>query len=235
MTTQVGARLALAGAAALNLVPLAYTGLWLAPGTVAGGAADARLRFIAAHATLWAAGWGLWMGGSVGLLLSVWVLARVFRQRTPAGETLRLAVPFAIVGATLDILGDAIQAGAFPALAQRYVAGGGDATAALLFQVADRLANLLSGGIANTAYFVAGALVTVALARAPRFPAGVTALGALAWLATLAATPALAAPAILPVVIASTLGLYTAWLVAIAIWGIEGDLPRWVNRVLHRV
>lgn len=235
MSMQTGARIALIAAAALNLIPLAFTGLFLAPGTVTGGTDAARLRFIHAHALAWTVGWGLWMGGSVGLLLSIYVLARVFERRSPAPEWLRIAVPFAVAGATLDILGDALQAGAYPLLAQQYAAGTDTPTIAFLFHLTDHLANLLSGGIANSLYFVAGLLVTLALARTPRFPGWITALGGLAWGATLLATPALAIPAVLPALIAATLFLFAGWLAAIALWGIEGDLPRWVNRALHRV
>ena len=116
------ARAMLVLAAALNLIPLAYTGLFLAPGTVAGGTTDARLHFIAAHATLWSVGWLLWMGGSLGFVLSIWTVTRAFVARTELPNLLRFAPIIALIGGTVDVIGDAIQVTAFPTIAGAYVA-----------------------------------------------------------------------------------------------------------------
>lgn len=231
------ARAMLVLAAALNLIPLAYTGLFLAPGTAAGGAYDARLHFIATHATLWSVGWLMWMGGSLGLVLSIWTVTRAFVSRTDVPNLLRFAPIVALIGGTVDVVGDAIQVTAFPTIAHAYVATppGTTDTPLLLFDLADHLTSLLSAGVANTVYFVAGALCVVALARVRDFPAWITWLGVVAWLATLAATPAVFFPAVLPVFVAGALFLYAAWLGALALWGIGGLRLRWPLPQLHRV
>lgn len=240
MPNRVGARLALFVAVALNLIPLAFTGLFLAPGTVAGGSDTDRMRFIAAHQGLWVTGWSLWMGGSMGLLLSIWTISRAFAHRTRAVELMRFAVPLAIVAATVDIVGDALQVGVLPPIAERYVAlaatGAAPATEAFLFHLSDQLIMVLSGIVRNTGYGIAGVLVTVALARAMSFPVWITVLGGVAWAVTFLATPAVFFPAIVPATVASALLLYAVWLVAVALWGLGREgLPAWLNRTWHRV
>jgi hypothetical protein len=239
MPKQFGARALLVLVAALNLIPLAYTGLIIAPGTAAGGGDDARLRFIASHQIAWSAGWLMWMGGSLGLVLSVWVLSRALFQRTHAPDLLRFAPLIAVIGGAVDLVGDGVQAAAFPILAGRYAAltptDPSRGTVRLLFDVADRLAATLSAEAANTLYFIAGVLVVVALASVPDFPKWITVLGGLAWLVTLAATPAALFPALLPIAVAVALFLYAAWLIAIALWGIGGGKPRLPLPHFHRV
>jgi hypothetical protein len=239
MPNQNPARVLLILAAALNLIPLAFTGLLLAPGTAAGGTDDARLRFIAGHQVTWSAGWILWMGGSLGLVLSIWVVSRAVAHRTHAAEILRFAPIVALLGGAVDIVGDGIQAAGFPVLAAHYAAlAAGDpaiTTVRTMFGVLDGLTALLSAGVANTLYFVAGTLVVIALATITDFPKWLTGLGAVAWLATLAATPAAFFPAILPVAVAGALFLYAAWLVALAIWGVGGGMPRFPLPHFHRV
>lgn len=238
MPKQMPARVLLFLAAALNLIPLAYTGLLLAPGTVAGGNEINRMFFIAGHQALWSVGWILWMGGSLGLVLSIWVLSRALAHRTHAAEILRFAPIVAAIGSTVDIVGDGIQAAGFPALAANYASNAPAAsstTTPLIFHLLDSLASLLSADVANTLYFVAGALVVIALATITDFPKWLTALGVVAWLATLAATPAAFFPAILPVAVAGALFLYVAWLVAIALWGLGGGRPRIPHPHFHRV
>ena len=236
MPKHVQARAMLVLAAMLNIIPLAYTGLLLAPGTVTGGDTDARLHFIAGHAEAWSVGWFLWMGGSIGLVLSIWVLSQTFLLRTRTPALLRFAPLVAVIGGTVDLVGDAIQATTFPTLASHYVAlAPGDparATIALIFDVMDHLASGVSAGVANTVYCIAGVLVLASLATISDFPRWLTALGALAWLATLAATPAVFFPHLLPFVVAGALGMFAAWLVAIAVWGI-GDFKLRVPHLYH--
>lgn len=237
MPKQFLARSMLVLAAALNFVPLAYSGLVLAPGTVAGGNVDARLHFIAAHGVAWSVGWFMWMGGSLGLTLSIWALARAFARGTHLPELLRFAPVVAIIGGTVDIVGDAIQATIFPTLASHYVAlAPGDparGTVALLFELADHLSTALSAGVANTIYFIAGVLVLVALATVHDFPRWITALGGLAWLMTLIATPIVFFPKLIPVFVAGSLALYIAWLLAIVIWAI-GDFKLRIPHLAYR-
>ncbi len=239
MPKQSGARAMLVLAAALNLIPLAYTGLVIAPGTASGGSNDARLRFIAAHQVAWSTGWLMWMAASVGLVLSVWVLARVAQERTRAPELIRFAPLVVTIGSAVDLVGDGIQAAVLPALADRYAsAATNDATHStvlVIFQAADRLATTLSAETANTLYFIAGVLVVIALATVPNFPKWLTVLGGVAWLVTLAATPAALVPTLLPVAVAGALFLYAAWLIALALWGIGDGKPRLPLPHFHRV
>ncbi|HKD76983.1 MAG TPA: hypothetical protein VKB76_15865 [Ktedonobacterales bacterium] len=230
-------RLMLALAIIFNVVPLAYTGILIAPGTTANSDDDARMRFIAAHATLWSAGWVLWMVASLGLVLSIWTLAEAMAPRVKTGRSgvsggalLRLAVVTAAIGGAIDLVGDGIQVAVLPKLATQQSAG-----TTLLFQLADHLASTLSGGAANTLYFVAGLLVLIVLARIGDFPRWITGLGWMAWLVTLGATPAIFIPALAPIVVASALLLYCAWLGAIALWGLSAPLE-WGKRLhLFRV
>lgn len=221
MPNLLKARLSLGIAAALNLIPLAYTGLLIAPGTVVGGSGDARLRFIAAHQSLWSVAWVLWMGGALGLFLSIWVIARTMLPRAHGSNLLRIAPLIAMIGATCDLVGDAVQAVVYPALAGHYTDSSATyQTIRLLFEVSDRFVTMISPGTANLLYGVAGALVTIAMARIHGFPAWITALGGAAWIVTLLATPAVFFPAIVPGVVATALFLYAAWLVAVALWGL---------------
>ncbi len=237
MTPHLPARLTLALAAALNLAPLAVTGLWLAPGPVAGGATWARMRFVARHMARWRFGWTLWMAGSLGLVLSIWVVARAMshRVRGLSRDLLRLAIVAATIGGAADVAGDSVQVVALPDLASHAVSAAGDGTLAILFALSDHLAAVLSGGVANTLYAVAGILVTIALARATAFPGWITALGGVTWLVTLAATPAVFFPALAPVAVGVAIALYAGWLGAIALWGIGGTGARPPFHLWHRV
>jgi hypothetical protein len=227
-------RLLLALVIILNVVPLAYTGILIAPGTTANPDDGARLRFIAAHATLWIVGWVLWIGASLGLVLSIWTLAQTMVPRVKSasgGALLRLAVVAAAIGSAIDIVGDGMQVATLPTLATQVSSAG----TLLLFRLADHLASTLSGGVANTLYVVAGLLVVIALSRIGDFPRWITGLGWIAWLVTLGATPAIFFPALAPVVVAGALLLYCAWLGAIGLWGLSAPLEWGKKLHLFRV
>jgi hypothetical protein len=230
MRRRLPVRLVLTLAAVVNLAPLALTGLLLSSGTVAGGDDAARMAFIGQHAALWSAIWVLWMAGALGFVLSIWAIERTMQRRVQdAGrDLLSLAVIAAVLGGALDLAGDAVQATALPLAAQQ--------SDALAFALGDHLATALSAGIANMLYALAGIAVTGALARAPGFSGWITALGWLTWLVTLAATPAIFVPAVVPAAVAASLLLYAAWLGAIALWGLpsETDTPR-PEHALRRV
>lgn len=215
---------ALLAAAGINLAASLAMALVLAGATPAGGDPAARLAYVAAHRPAVTAGWALWIGATLGLLLSLWALARLAApRRRPACHWALLA---AAAGAAVDIAADVLHMTVVPVLAQQYAAARSPAEAAAAldaFRVWDAAAVALTGGAANGLYALAGAVITHALARSPWIPRPLVAWGALVWTAAALATAALAwLPALLPPAVGITMALYVSWTAACGWWLLGG-------------
>jgi hypothetical protein len=196
---------------AVNLAALIYSYFALRPGTPGGGPLLERMDYIAQHAWLWGFGWLLWMAGTLSLLATLYLLAEAIP--TEYRVSVRGAVLLAAVGAACDLAGDAVQI-ALPTLAEaihgRSPALSADAGAA------EWLAALLSGGVGNTLYALAGLLLTRALARSPLADRWLIRVSWAEWVLTLVATTALLNLQVLPYLIAAVIFLYAIWTVLVA-------------------
>ena len=197
----------------------------MAPGTPAGGEISVRAAYLAANRPLIAVGWLLWMGATLSLLAHLTALRALLMESAGAAPdrgiralVLRYALAVATVGAALDVGADLIMMSVLPSLAEALQARPGDPALTALFRTWDEAAVGLTGGLANTLYALAGALVTWVLFRAGA-PRPIVWLGAVGWGEAGLATLALAfLPAALPVTIALAIFLYVAWAWLIAAW-----------------
>jgi len=218
---------ALLGAAGVNLAASLAMLLVLAGATPAGGTPEGRLAYVAAHREAVMAGWSLWIGATLGLLLSFWALARLAAPRRRG--LCQLALLFAAVGAALDIAADVLHMTAVPALAEQYAAARSPAEAAAViaaFRAWDAAAVALTGGAGNSLYALAGALITWALLRTPWVPRVLVAWGALVWAGAGFASAALVWwPALLPPAVGGTMALYVSWMTAAGLWLLRAARP----------
>lgn len=145
-----------AAAALANLAVSLLLALFLAPGTLAGGAG--RQAFVAAHAGTWRAGWLAWMVGTAGLVV-FFAAVHAALGRPPAG---RAALVLLIPGVAADLGHDYLQTTSVVAAAR------GDAAA---FLALEARVVMLGGGVVNLFYGLAGLALTAALrsAGAPRW------------------------------------------------------------------
>lgn len=219
---------ALLGAAGANLAASLAMLRVLAGATPAGGGPAERLAYVAAHREAVVAGWSLWIGATLGLLLSFWALARLAapRRRAPC----QLALLVAAVGASLDIAADVLHMTAVPSLAEQYAAARSAAeTAAVVgaFRAWDAAAVALTGGAGNSLYVLAGALITRALWGTPWVPRLLAAWGALVWGAAALASAALVWwPGLLPPTVGGTMVLYVSWMTATGLWLLRAAAQR---------
>ncbi len=114
-----------------------------------------RIAYIRDHAVAWRAGWALWMLSAVSLLgFYAWWGARTGRPRAA-----HVALAIAAVGMGFDLFTEALYIGWLP----RH------------FETIAPMGTLLSAGVANGLYSVAGVILTRSHAGLPR------ALRAIAW------------------------------------------------------
>jgi hypothetical protein len=196
---------------AVNLAALIYSYFALRPGTPGSGPLPQRMDYIAQHPWLWGSGWLLWMAGTLSLLATLFLLAEAIPAEYRV--SVRGAVLLAAVGAACDLAGDAVQitlpvlAEAIPGRSQALAADAG---------AAEWLAALLSGGVGNTLYGLAGLLLTRALARSPLADRWLIRVSWAEWVLTLIATTALLKLQVLPYMIATVILLYALWTVLVA-------------------
>jgi hypothetical protein len=116
--------------------------LVLRPGTEAGGSLGARAAYITAHPVAWRLGWLLWMLAALSLLgLYAWWGARLARPAVGL-----FALGLATLGLVCDFLGESLLIAWIPEH----------------FTALHRPASLLTGGLANGLYTLAGITLTLA-------------------------------------------------------------------------
>lgn len=169
--TRAGARLrawAPYACAALNLLAAAAMALVLRPGTELTREEPARLAYIASHPLLWRGGWAVWIAAALSLLaFYAWWGARLPNRRSGiAGRSASRAgaagsspgragaaaftgavVPFAlaIAGLCADLLAESLYIGWLPDH----------------YGTVAPLARVLTGGVGNGLYTLAGILLTI--------------------------------------------------------------------------
>ena len=127
---------ALNGVAALSMLVV------LRPGTEVVAEPMARLGYISRHPILWRGGWGLWMVAAVSLLAFYAWWAAALHSTTQAVT----AVAVAAIGVACDLFAESLLIGWLPADYDRVMP----------------LGTLLTAGVANGLYTVAGVLLTLA-------------------------------------------------------------------------
>lgn len=201
--------------AAVNLGAALLMKFVLEGATPTGGSDAERLAYIASHRAAVIFAWGAWVAATLTLLLAFWVLAISLDQRWK--PQLRFAFAVATVGAALDIAADVLHMSAIPALAEAYRAAEPATAASVLisFRAWDAAAVALTGGGGNTLYVIAGAIVTWVMFRTAWIPRWLSVWGAAVWTAAAAASAALFwAPALLPLMVGTTMALYVTWIAA---------------------
>jgi hypothetical protein len=142
---RLGARLrasAPCACAALNALAAAAMALVLRPGTEVVPDTAARLAYIAAHPLLWRSGWALWIAAALSLLaFYAW-----WGSRLPDSRAGVAAFVLALAGVCADLLAESLYIGWLPAHHVRVAP----------------VARVLTGGIGNGLYTVAGILLTIA-------------------------------------------------------------------------
>lgn len=129
-----------------------------------------RATYLAAHPWLWALMWATWAMAAVSLFGFYWALGSRLENRPPRMMTSMSWIMLIALG--VDVSSQLFYASMTPGIAQAFLATQGPgrelALARLLWS--ERLPALLSGGVANSLYSLAGLVVCVATARDPRFP-----------------------------------------------------------------
>jgi hypothetical protein len=139
----------------LHVAALAVAAVGMAPGSPLAPLPE-RLKYLAAAPPGWTLGWASWMGCAV---LLVAFLVAVSRRLGDGADLARLGVTIAVVGAAFDLFCDTVYIVVQPTLA----AGRPES----LFLTVERLTGIGSLVIANGAYSIAVALVSVALRHRP--------------------------------------------------------------------
>jgi hypothetical protein len=142
--TAVGARLrALApyACAGLNLVAALVLVLVLRPGTEAVADMGSRLAYVVEHPVVWRAGWAVWIAAALSLLaFYCW-----WGSRLPSRRWALAAVLVAAAGLAFDLTAEALMIGWLPQD----------------FGSIAPIATILTGGLGNGLYTVAGAMLTL--------------------------------------------------------------------------
>jgi len=211
------AGLAVMGVSAVNLAASLALLFLLRPGTLAGGSVTDRMLFIASNRIAWTAGWLLWVLAALSLVGFFHVLSAHLDARM-AG-LLRYARALVVLGAAADVVADLINAGVLADMPARWLAASASVRPVVLeeFAVWDRFAVLLTGGLANLLYGLAGALLTAAMFRTTVFPRVLAWVGAVVWGLALAMSVAgfAASPAALEPTVGATMALFIAWSFAV--------------------
>ncbi|MDO8532014.1 MAG: hypothetical protein Q7T26_07590 [Dehalococcoidia bacterium] len=211
------AGMAVMGVSAVNLAASLALLLLLRPGTLAGGGVTDRMTYIVTNRFVWTAGWLLWVLAALSLVGLFYVLSAHLDSRM-AG-LLRYARALAVLGAAPDIIANLINAGVLADMPARWLAASPAVRPVVLeeFAVWDRFAVLLTGGLANLLYGLAGALLTAAMFRTAHFPRLLAWGGAVVWGMALAMSVAgfAVSPAALEPTVGATMALFIAWSFAV--------------------
>ena len=148
--------------------------LVLRPGTEAVPDPALRAEYLRAHTWAWRAGWAVWMAAA----LSVTGFYAWWGARVPSRRTGMLAALTCGVGMTCDLTSEAVYTAWLPWLANGMLTGVSGAAAD--FVEIQRNATLLTAGVANGLYTLAGAMLTVAT---PSLSRGEKVLAWVAWAA----------------------------------------------------
>ena len=186
--------------------------------TAAGGDAATRVAYIAAHAGAVRAGWYLWELATLSLVA---VFVTVLRSVDAAPGLRLLSFAAVCMGAIPDSINNVVNAAIVPEIAKAVAAG---AAPMIEFRAWDRFSVVLTGGLANGLYALAGWLLMAATAREPRFPRALVALQWPLWLATTAMSASAFAESIpgLEVSVGVTMATFVVWTFAVG-W-------RWLGR-----
>jgi hypothetical protein len=167
----------------LHALALAAMATVLQPGTLAQPDLTLRGTYIAEHAAVWSAGWGLWMLTAMSLVgFYAW-----WGSRLNAQTVALVAVMVAAVGMVFDLSGEALSV---LFLVERSPTIGSGSTAswdAAPFTDVERIATLLTAGASNALYSLGGLVLMLVTPDLPRW---VRAAMWGTWLAGLAMTAA---------------------------------------------
>lgn len=129
-----------------------------------------RATYLVAHPWLWALMWATWAMAAVSLFGFYWTLGSRLEDRPPRMMTSMSWIMLIALG--VDISSQSFYAAITPGIAEQFLAAQGTGRQVALARLlwSERLPALLSGGVANCLYTLAGLIVCIGAARDPRFP-----------------------------------------------------------------
>jgi len=145
--------------------------LFLRQGTLTESDAWFRATYIAGHINIWSLGWFLWMLSALSFVgFCAW-----WASRLPMSALTIAAVVIAALGTVFDLSGEGSSILLLveqAATALQHSAASATAWDAAQFIAVERYFTLLSAGIANLLYTIAGAMLTIATPNLPRWIRG---------------------------------------------------------------
>ncbi|HEY2881397.1 MAG TPA: hypothetical protein VGJ15_03165 [Pirellulales bacterium] len=182
--TAIGKRLAAMGpwcCIVIHALALASMGLWLQHGTQAVAEPADRAAYILAHRVAWSIGWILWMASAASLVgFYAWWGSRL---KYPTLAT--ACVILTALGSVCDFTGESLWAFVLPEKAMQSVYDSYWNSNA--FTTIDAASTMLTAGVANLLYSIAGIGLTLATRKLPRV---MLAIVWIAWLAGIGMTMA---------------------------------------------
>ena len=176
-----------------------------------------RATYLTDHPMLWALMWATWAMAALSLFGFYWALGSRLENRPPRMMTSMSWIMLFALG--VDISSQAFYAAMTPGVAQSFLASQGDGRAQALARLlwSERMPALLSGGVANGLYALAGLVLCTGAARDPRFPRVLRWLALPAWSAGLACAIASVAgdPHLIAAGTALAIGFFMLWCAAV--------------------
>lgn len=159
----------------------------LVPGSPLIGDPVLRATHMTSHPLLWALMWATWASAAVSLYGFYWALGSRLENRPARMMTSMSWIMLFALG--VDVSSQLFYAAMTPGVAGNFLASQGAGREVALQRLiwAERLPTVLSGGVANCLYALAGVVLCSGAARDPRFPRGLRQLANVAWTAALAA------------------------------------------------
>jgi hypothetical protein len=192
----------------LHVLGLVFAAIGMAPGTPLAPFAD-RLEYLARAPVAWTIGWTTWM---ICAGVQVYFAVRIAGNLSQQTDLARLGVVIATIGASFDLLCDAVYIVIFPWVASW------QPPPEQVFLLLERVTGLSSLFIANGAYSMATLLLTLGLRGHPGLIRGTIATGYGVAVAGffLAAAGFTAVPCHALWATGPTIGLYCIWVLLVA-------------------
>ena len=129
-----------------------------------------RATYLASHQGVWAVMWATWAMAATSLFGFYWTLGSRLENRPE--RMMRSMSWIMLIALSVDISSQVLYATMTPGLAEAFLKAAPAEKVLTLARLlwSERFPALLSGGIANCLYALAGVIVCIGSARDPRFP-----------------------------------------------------------------